>query len=59
MREREVEMLRNIHHVMVTIVGNRYSKLSSNLDKAVYISCANSLEKGMNPTLLLQVTGKW
>ena len=43
----------------VVIVGNGIGKLSSNLDKAVFISlCANTLGKGMNPSVLLPAIGK-
>ena len=45
--------------MMVTVVGNKYGDQSSNLDKDVCNSrSANTLGKGMNPTILPLAKGK-
>ena len=49
----------DIQSVMVIVVGNGHCDLSSNLGEAVCIShSANSLGKGMNPSILPPAMGK-
>ena len=43
---------------MVIVIGNRLSNTSSNLDKAVCISHANMLGKGMHPIILPPAIGR-
>ena len=53
-----IHLYTGTHGVMLTVVGRRHGDLSSNPGQGCIIHSPNTLEKGINPTILPPSMGK-